>query len=207
MAEFTPSTMQSELRVDPAARDGVKRLLSMLDADQQAKLIRDCLRKVKRPDAVAVFNQDVHGNRMPANSDRGRIGAMLRTVLRAGRPDAYECLQTLSSAWIDDGLDEKQYEAYNEAVDALNECAEAGETSKIPAAAETVVAALRIGLDNETIERYVILHALPETLDALLAAARAGDGASGASTAGLRREARRCSSRAAGGRSLDGCGS
>jgi len=177
MAEHQRNEMQSEARIDPAARQGMRRFLASVDADTLTDFIRDCLRAVDRKVAVAIFNDNVHGLPMPGSSDRGRIASVLRGVLRAGRPDAFECLQGLTSQHLDEALNDDQHEAYGKAVDALNEGAEAGDAAKIGAAAGEVVQAMRAGMDDAAIRRYVQVHALPETIDALLAAIATGGGA------------------------------
>jgi hypothetical protein len=171
MAEHTPNQMQSEARIDPVARQGMRRFLASIDAEGLTTFIRDCLRAVDRKVAVSIFNDDVNGMPMPASSDRGRIASVLRGLLRAGRPDGFECLQNLTSHHLERSLDDEQYEAYSEAVDALNEAAEAEDAAKIRSAAAGVVKAMRAGMDDAAVMRYVQVHALPETVDALLAAA------------------------------------
>jgi len=168
MAEYNTPSMPAEQRIDPASREGVKRLVAMFDADGQLQLIRDCLRAVSRVHAVQIFNQHVIGLRLPSTADRGRMTTMLKSILRAGRPDAYECLQSLSSYQVEEALTDQQYEGYTEAVEALNEAAESGDAGKIETAAAPVIDALRGALDDQTIRRYIILQALPETLDPLL---------------------------------------
>lgn len=169
MANFD-RTMQSEERVDPEARAGVRRFLSSHGAEETAQFVRACLKAVDRVAAVAIYNRNVHGMPMPASSDRGRIAAILREVLRAGRPDGFECLQELTSHHLEEALDRQHQDAYSEAVEALNEAAEAGDTTKIRQAAGPVIEALRSGLDDDAIERYVVVHALNATIDPLLEA-------------------------------------
>lgn len=161
---------QSEARIDPAARQGMRRFLGSIDADGLTAFVRDCLRAVDRKVAVAIYNDNVSGLPMPSSSDRGRIATVLRGVLRAGRPDGFECLQGLTTQELEDALDNDQYEAYSEAVEALNEAVEQDDAAGIAGSATQVVAAMRAGLDDAAIERFVRVHALPETIDALMAA-------------------------------------
>ncbi len=183
MAEYTRSDKQSEAWIDPAARAGIKRFMGSQDAEQLAGFVRDCLRAIDRPAAVMIFNKHVLGIPMPSSSDRGRIGSMLRDVLRVGRPDAFECLQNLTSYHLEKSLGDDHYEPYSTAVDQLNEAAEDGGTKKINAAAKAVVAAMRAAMDDDAIRRYVRLHALPETLDALLKAVAKAPAAAAATDA------------------------
>jgi hypothetical protein len=161
---------QSEARIDPAARQGMRRFMGSIDADGLTAFVRDCLRAVDRKVAVAIYNDNVSGLPMPSSSDRGRVATVLRGVLRAGRPDGFECLQGLTTQELEDALDNEQYEAYSEAVEALNEAVEQDDAAGIAGSATQVVAAMRAGLDDAAIERFVRVHALPETIDALMAA-------------------------------------
>jgi hypothetical protein len=183
MVDFKQPERQAEARIDPSARQGMRRFLAAMDADQLTAFVRDCLRAVDRKVAVAIFNDNILGLPMPSSSDRARMTAVLRGVLRAGRPDGFECLQDLTSHLLEKALTDEQYESYSTAVDELNEAAGAGSKQKITAAAKKVVAAMRAGMDDAAITRYVTVHALPETYEALLAAAKGKAAASGKAAA------------------------
>ncbi len=174
---------QSAPRVDPVAREGIRRLRAAYAGDELAKVVRDLLKAVPRAQAAATFNASVNGMTLPHTADRGRIGSLLRNILAAGRPDAFECLQTLATAHLETTLDKAQLDAYAEQVDALNEAVESGDAKKVESAVGPVAEALLAGLSVEEARRYVVLQALPEAYEPLLAAVKGGAAAGQATAA------------------------
>ncbi len=158
------------------AGDLIQALEERLGADGIQQLVSQCLRSSDRARAIQVINAAVGNVRLPASTDRGRMGRLIMEGLGKRREAVLDAIQTLSRDPFEWQAQPAVQERLDQAVDALNKAREdkAGAGGKqLKAAAADVVKVLREVLGEEEARRLVLLNAFPDVVDHMLAALEA----------------------------------
>jgi hypothetical protein len=155
----------------PDAAELIAHLEERLGQDGLKALVVDCLRASDRVRAVQVINAAVGTVRLPASTDRGRMGRLIMEGLGRRRDTVLDAVQTLSRDPFEWKAEAPIQQRLDEAVDELNKSREPdGDDEAKRTAAVKVVGVLRDVLDADETRRLLLLNAYPDVLDHMLAA-------------------------------------
>ncbi len=168
---MTEEEVISDNAAQPDAAELITHLEERLGTDGLKSLVVGCLRASDRSRAVQVINAAVGNIRLPANTDRGRMGRLIMEGLGRRRETVLDAVQTLSRDPFEWKAEAPTQKLLDEAVDELNKAREGdGDDEAKRVAAGKVVSALQDVLDPEETRRLVLLNAFPDVLDHMLAA-------------------------------------
>lgn len=156
----------------PDAEELIVHLEKRLGTDGLKSLVSKCLKESNRMRAIQVINAAVGTVRLPANTDRGRMGRLIMEGLGKRRETVLDAIQTLTRDPFEWKAKGDMQQRLDKAVDSLNKARDdkEGKAAEKKKAATEVVGILREVMEPEETQRLVMLNAFPDVLDDMLAA-------------------------------------